>query len=355
MNFNINLVSCCMFLVFVSVFFSLFFISGCTYVDTKQKDETRVVSKDLLYFDSNEDLYATTDVVGTSQNFKIYLNVENVGNSDVEIILGKNTDDGLSDFGRSILYNYNGLLYTLTNFDYTKTGHRSSIYTDSNGVEYDTLILSRNNPISFRWDVRSPNDSDFTQIENMGVFKFHLKYLAKAKTYRELNFINFKEANHLDYTDNKLVVHENNIAEPGPIVIDFKLVGGEPIKVNNEFEGEVFDVSFIFKNVGDGITSFDSGSINVIVPTNFVADYSACSDFEDKGADPLNVDNRILTFVGDSIEFYGDRGDQVIYCGFRTPDVDFINTYQFSIEANYVYITNPSELSVKTIKSGRSR
>ena len=330
-------------------------LCGCDYYtgNTKNDDETEIVSGELLKISDKDGLYATVEEVGAGRTFRVYMNIENVGNNEVKLFVGKSLgfekDDHDNVFiqnGTSILYSYNKLLYDVVD-NVEVYPWKYELYETYSGSEvyYDLAVIPPQNNVGFKWTIQAPEEEDFTQIMSEGVFKFHLEYMAHAKTYREITFQNSVEASQQRFMDTEIKVHENNIAAPGPVVIDFKVPEGEPIEVDMpNAAAESFDITLFFKNVGEGMVRMKGSDILLKVPNGI----SVGTDCDFKPFDPVLVEDGKKVYKAniDEIEFYGDQGDVVLYCSFVKPDVDFVDVYQFSVEADYVYVSEPEEVSV---------
>ncbi len=335
-------------LLFVSLF-----LSGCDKVDTGNDDETFIVSKDLLKISDKDGFYATVEEVGVGRTFRIYMSVENVGNSVVDLIVGESADDK----GRVLLYNYNRLLYGLEKFSMypSKNSWDKTVEYPEGDIIYHMVSVSPNNPQGFKWEIKAPEAEDFTQIMNRGTFKFHLEYFANAMTNREITFLSSVEADQRAFTGDKLDVHENNIASPGPVVIEFSVPEGEPIESDNKDLTDSFDITLTLRNVGKGIVNIDKGALRLKAPKGIPYAGAGFCDLKKDDTASLEDTQYDIYIFDRPIEFYGDSGDEVIFCSFRKPSVDFVDTYMFSAETEYIYTTEPREVEIVTFKKEARR
>ena len=334
----------------IALLLATVFLSGCEDVDTNNDDETFIVSKDLLKISDKDGFYATVEEVGVGRTFRIYMSVENVGNQDVDLIVGESAED--EKVGGSLLYNYNRLLYSLEKFSMypSKTSWVKTVEYPEGDVYYHIVSVSPNNPQGFKWAIKAPEDEDFTQIMNRGTFKFHLEYFANATTNRELTFLNSVEANQRAFTGDTLRVHENNIASPGPVVIDFKVPEGEPIESDSADPTDSFDITLILTNVGEGLVKIDRGALRLKASKNIPYAGAGFCDLKMDTAASLKDAQYDIYFFDRPIEFYADYGDERIFCSFMKPSVDFVDTYMFTAETEYTYTTEPREVEIVTLK-----
>ena len=348
------------FAILVVFIFASVFLSGCV-PDTSNDDKTKIVSKDLLKIVDKDGFYATSEDVGTGQTFRIYMNIENVGNSEVKLFVGESEkgivkdDPSFVQHGKSILYNYNSQYKIIKRVGITPWKYELYETYAGSGKFYDMAIVPPRGNVGLGWTIKAPEDKDFTQLTNEGIFEFHLKYIAEAETFREISFQNIIDSNQDMFTDSKIKVHENNIAAPGPVVIDFKVPGGEPVEVDNSDSSDSFDITLFFRNVGKGLVIMEEGSVELRTPKGLGIGDSGC-DFVFKGTE--TDDNGILRDVYISktyIEFYGDQGDEVMFCSFKKPSVEFLDVHQFSARADYIYTTEPRTIEIITRKKEARR
>ncbi len=292
--------------------------SGCVLwgTNTANDEKTEVVNLDALRI-AREGIKLSSDEVRAGSLFRVYMTVDNVGATPVNLYVG--------DKGTGVLYHYNTFLYTIEGF-------RTYPSQPDNGF----VEVKPGRSQVFEWTIRAPSEDRFTQRINEETLKFHLNYTGIARTNRQIYFIKPWMLMLQDYMGTRVSVPENNVAEPGPLVLEFRIPQGEPVAVET---GKTATLEFYMHNEGDGLVYVKN--VKLVTP---LSPSSNC-DFGGSGGE-LEVKDELK----DKLEFYGKIAPIILKCEINNPNVDFIKSYRFSIEAEYNYITNEREVKLRTVK-----
>lgn len=353
-------------IILLSMLFVSVLVLGCT-----GEKRTDVVSTDLLKI--GDITVIPSETVKPDDTIVIRMDVENVGQTDVWMLVDKDSKSGTNFNGDMVLVNYCAPLYTLENAGFqvvSKTSELCTLPTDTDMVNALPTIAGASSVTScylkfkpgethvFQWRIKAPSKDKIAGMTNDCKFNFQAIYGSVAKTFTYVYFAKPGELAQRIYTDKELTLAGDNIASYGPVVTNFE-TDAQPIRSGANDEWTVF---MNLKNLGSGIAKiqniylsavdtnmklkattncelYDGGDVGFYLSRSNID--KDLKDAEDGGCTLVNKDgvnvcdyfknqlNKLEIFVTESSR---------VSCTLKVPDgINIMQPYKFKALAMYSY------------------
>lgn len=356
----------------IFIYLSLAFvisISGCTAPFNQGSEKTTVLSNELLRINHIDISPDTTVNSGTT--LYIEMEVENVGQSDVNLFLDKKPDGtsgdeanncdytgrdsnsgdgGVSENkkeGRLLFYSYCDPLYQIKSFEILSYTDKDRFVEEKADINYDgkkesvcALKLEPGETAVFRWEVKTPSEKDTFGMIHECNFGFQAMYKAEANTTAYIYFANVEELRQRQYNQQDMSLAGNNIATAGPVAA-IVVAENQPYPVDENDGSFTFTVRL--ENRGKGIARVLNMKIRY--PNGFTKTQNCPYFSEGTGGSG----NSVLTISKDAssyLKIYGGKSS-MFYCEFIVPEVKILTPYRFDVWAEYIYaLTEEKKIKV---------
>lgn len=294
-------------------------MSGCT-----QPGETKMQNSELLRL---SDITVTpSSVVLPGEVITIRMKVSNIGQEDANFVNKDGTvitKDQLTE-----------ILYDTCSIYGAKDGERSfTIIANGFSVVDEQIILMPGRASILEWTIKAPDEEVIAYMKHECDFKFKISYEAQAETYTYIYFANPDEKNQRAYTNQDMNLRGENVANFGPVYINFDTAQTQPIKGSKSDEENDWTIYVSLRNIGNGIGEVASDSGLLVDIPSTITRSGTCTAF-DEGGDDLYIKK-----TDDNLKLYSKQTSR-FSCVLSAPEVSILEPYRFVSSADYIYTIN---------------
>ncbi len=303
----------------------------CTGIITPGGGSERTSVKETELLRINYLEIAPSEVVHPGEKIFVRMEVENIGQKDVDVFINTSSCDQTPEGGKLLLYSICEPLYVVDEFRILSTGGEET--TVSADLNYDgtpekicALKLKPDETAIFFWKISAPTKEELFGMTHECNFKFRVMYKSQAQTTAYIYFASYDEIVQRMYTQEDLKEAGNNIATSGPVVV-MVTAEDQPYPADGTFTLPVH-----IENRGNGIVDVLDLSINY--PQNFELIPNRCELFEPSGGSTISLSSARV--AREMLQIYGGKSSQ-FHCEFKAPPVSMLTPFRFDVTATYLY------------------
>ncbi len=301
-------------------------LSGCT-----QQGATEMQNSELLRISGIT--VTPSSVVLPGEVITIRMKISNIGQEDAKFVRYDKTKGWL--FVGNTENSLNNLLYDTCSI---YTNQDVNIIADGFEKTGGQAILKPGRASILEWTITAPDENVIAKMKHECDFKFKISYEAQAETYTYIYFANPDEKNQRAYTNQDMNLKGENVANFGPVYINFDTAQTQPIKGSkDEDETNDWTIYVTLRNIGNGIGEASS-KLKVILPDGSEPKEGGTCGF-DKDNDG-NTKNPLEIAKGTStdskLKLYSKQTSR-FSCVLTAPVVNILEPYRFVSSADYIY------------------
>ncbi len=296
-------------------------LSGCT-----QQGATEMQNSELLRISGIT--VTPSSVVLPGEVITIRMKISNIGQEDAKFVRYDKTKGWL--FVGNTENSLNNLLYDTCSI---YTNQDVNIIADGFEKTGGQAILKPGRASILEWTITAPDENVIAKMKHECDFKFKISYEAQAETYTYIYFANPDEKNQRAYTNQDMNLKGENVANFGPVYINFDTAQTQPIKGSKSGEPKNdWTIYVTLRNIGNGIgeVAGDSGLLVDIPSTITRSETGTCTAFPD-GNDDLYIKK-----TDDNLKLYSKQTSR-FSCVLTAPVVNILEPYRFVSSADYIY------------------
>ncbi|MCK5233742.1 MAG: hypothetical protein KAJ91_02890 [Candidatus Aenigmarchaeota archaeon] len=306
-------------------------MSGCT-----QPGETKIQNSELLRL---SDITVTpSSVVLPGEVITIRMKISNIGQEEAKFVRYDKTKGWL--FVGNTENSLNNLLYDTCSI---YTNQDVNIIADGFEKTGGQAILKPGRASILEWTITAPNEEVIAKMKHECDFKFRVSYEAQAETYTYIYFANPDEKNQRAYTNQDMNLRGENVANFGPVYINFDTAQTQPIKGSKSGKPiNDWTIYVTLRNIGNGIGEIVSDSGLLVDLPSEITRSGTCTAFEVTDNDDLYIEKTEYDAVAeteDNLKLYSKQTSR-FSCVLTAPKVSILEPYRFVSSANYTYTIN---------------
>lgn len=316
-------------------------VAGCASGDT-----TVAQNRELLRISSLTVTPGT--VVSPGETMTVRMKLDNVGQEDVKFVNTKTSGGTTTDAPIANVDGLYNILYDTCTI-YKKSDKVTPI-VDGFTTDNSYLVLKPGNSAILEWTIGAPSETQIANMQHECNFKFQISYKALAKTYTYVYFANPDEKNQRIYTNKDMNLRGENIANFGPVYINFETAQEQPIKGKPATGDSAWTFYVTAKNIGEGIGRITDGTLAVQLPNKEFTkskdketSEDKCKDFGDITGPDDKKTMGVANDDGSRLKLYSKQSSR-FSCTLAAPNVGVLEPYRFISSADYTYSVD------KTIK-----
>ncbi len=294
-------------------------LSGCT-----QQGATEMQNSELLRISGIT--VTPSSVVLPGEVITIRMKISNIGQEVVRF--GKDTSEFMENIDE-----LDGLLFdTCSIYGIGENGRKFTLIADGFEIDAETsgLVLKPGRASILEWTIKAPDEIVIAKMKHECDFKFRAIYKAKAETYTYIYFANPDEKNQRAYTNQDMNLKGENVANFGPVYINFDTAQTQPIKGSKSGEPKNdWTIYVTLRNIGNGIGDVaDNSKLLVDLPSKI--EKSGTCAFTTDGDCDLSIDEE------SKLKLYSKQTSR-FSCVLTAPEVNILEPYRFVSSVDYIY------------------
>ncbi|MCK4555534.1 MAG: hypothetical protein KAT83_02915 [Candidatus Aenigmarchaeota archaeon] len=296
-------------------------MSGCT-----QPGATEMQNSELLRISGIT--VTPSSIVLPGEVITIRMKISNIGQEDA--YLTKYTKTGWED-----IENNEGLKELLYDTCSIYTGKNLNIIADGFTKEENQVVLQKGRASILEWTITAPDETVIAKMKHECDFKFKVSYEAQAETYTYIYFANPDEKNQRAYTNQDMNLRGENVANFGPVYINFDTAQTQPIKGSKSGEPKNdWTIYVTLRNIGNGIGEVAKNSELLVTLPKGIQNIGECSSFEKR--DNGDAQDLFITKTENNLKLYSKQTSR-FSCVLTAPEVNILEPYRFVSSADYIY------------------